>query len=240
MIIYKIKNIENGKIYIGETTKTLNKRLSEHRKRIKAGYKLPLYDDVRKYGFDSFVVEQIDTAKTQNELYAKEKKWIKHYSSIVPNGYNLTDGGKGTVNYHHTEEDKIKMRKLKLGKYDGKNNPFYGKHHSEEQIAKWKKERSGRKLTKEWKENISKTRKRKPIINIDTREVFESARHVARYYGKNPDSGVSSAIAKVCKKIPKYNTCMGYRFEYYEPKVHDNTVPSLRFLKEGVTTIRKE
>lgn len=52
--------------------------------------------------------------------------------------------------------------------------------------------------------------------------------------------GAAGAIAKVCKKEPKYKTAIGYRFEYYNPDVHDNTVPNLKHIEEGVTTIRKE
>jgi len=173
-------------------------------------------------------------------LNTREAYWIRYYNSIVPNGYNLTIGGQGTTGYHHTPEDRNKMSNLKKDRYLGEGNPFYGKTHSQEQIGKWKAERKGRNLSESWKSNISKTRKRKRIINLDTGEVFESIRHACRHYGKNPDSGTASAISFVCQHKPKYETCMGYHFEYYNPIIHDNTVPSLRFLKEGVTTIRKE
>lgn len=240
MIIYKISNNQNGKIYIGQTIQPFNHRVNEHKKKMRNGTKHPLYDAMRKHGIEAFSFEIIDNAVSQEELDTKEIFWIKHFNSEYPNGYNLTAGGAGTFNYHHTEEDKKRMSQLKFGKFDGEKNPFYGKHHSKEQIEKWKRDRKGRKLTEEWKQNISKTRKRIPIINIDTGEVFESARHAARYYGKDPDSGTSGTIAKVCRKEPKYKTCMGYHFEYYDPQIHDNTVPSLQFVKEGVTTIRKE
>ena len=240
MIIYKITNTKNGKIYIGQTVQALNKRIAKHKQRMKSGAKMPLYCAFRKYGIESFTFEVIDTANNAEELNEKEIYWISYFNSIHPHGYNLTSGGSGTFNYHHTEADKERMSKLKDGVFNGENNPFYGKHHTKEQIEKWKRDRRGRKLSDEWKQNISKTRKRIPIINIDTGEVFESARHVARHYGKNPDSGISGTIAKVCRKEPKYNTCMGYHFEYYNPQIHDNTVPNLHFLKEGVTTIRKE
>ena len=240
MIIYKITNIKNGKVYIGQTVQPFNKRLLEHKKKMRSGANFPLYNAMRKYGIDAFSFEIIDAASNQEELDKKERLWVSYYDSQHPNGYNLTAGGAGTFDYHHTDDDKKRMSDLKKGVYDGENNPFYGKHHSAAQIEKWRRERKGRRLTEEWKQNISKTRKRVPIINIDTGEVFESARHAARYYGKNPDSGITGAIAKVCQKEPKYKTCMGYRFEYYNPLIHDNTVPSLQFLKEGVTTIREE
>lgn len=240
MIIYKITNIQNGKIYIGQTVQPFNCRVNEHKKRMRNGTNHPLYNAMRKYGVDAFSFEVIDTATDADDLNQKETHYIKHFKSIHPNGYNLTAGGAGTFDYHHTEDDRKRMSEMKKGVFDGNKNPFYGKHHSEEQIEKWKKDRKGRKLTDEWKSNISKTRKRIPVINIDTGEVFESARHAARHYGKDPDSGMPGTIANVCRKKPRYKTCMGFRFEYYDPKIHDNTVPNLQFLKEGVTTIRKE
>lgn len=240
MVVYKITNTLNGKIYIGQTLQPFNSRVNEHKKKMRNGTKHPLYDAMRKYGISAFSFEVIDTAIDADDLNKKEVYWIEHFNSMHPNGYNLTSGGAGTFDYHHTDDDKQRMSKLKNGVFDGSKNPFYGKHHSPEQIAKWKRERKGRMLTEEWKANISKTRKRVPIINIDTGEVFESARHAARHYGKDPDSGTPGTIAKVCQKIPKYNTCMGFHFEYYNPEIHDNTVPNLQFLKEGVTTIRKE
>lgn len=240
MIIYKITNTINGKAYIGQTVQTLQQRMCKHKQRMKNGAKMPLYCAFRKYGLEAFNIEVIDIANSAEELNEKEIFWIEHFNSFHPNGYNLTRGGAGTFDYHHTPNDRERMSKLKEGVFDGEKNPFYGKHHSEEQIEKWKMERKGRKLSEEWKQNISKTRKRIPVINTDTGEVFESARHAARHYGKNPDSGTPGTIAKVCRKEPKYNTCMGYHFEYYNPQIHDNTVPSLQFLKEGVTTIRKE
>lgn len=240
MIIYKITNIQNGKIYVGQTIQSFKSRMNEHKKKMRNGANFPLYNAMRKYGIDNFTFEVISSAASQEELNEKEIFWINYFNSEYPNGYNLTSGGAGTLNYHHTECDIEKMRALKAGAYDGDKNPFYGKHHTPEQIEKWKRERKGRKLSEEWKQNISKTRKRIPVINIDTGEVFESARHAARYYGKDPDSGTPGTIAKVCRKEPKYKTCLGFRFEYYNPQIHDNTVPSLQFLKEGVTTIRKE
>lgn len=240
MIIYKITNKINGKVYIGQTIQTLNSRKNEHKKMVRKKTNLPLYNAINKYGEENFSIIQIDEADSSEELNVKEQYYIKHYNSMSPNGYNLTSGGAGTFNYKHTKEDKARMSQLKKGMFKGKDNPFYGKYHTEEQKAKWCRERKGKKLSEEHKLKISKTRKRKPIINIDTGEVFESARHVCRHYGKDPNSGTAGTIAKVCKKEPKYKTCLGYRFEYYNPDIHDNTVPSIKFFNEGVTTIRKE
>lgn len=240
MIIYKITNLKNGKVYIGQTTQTLKARMSRHITRAlnETHYNYALCNAIRKYKPDSFKFEIIENVNDKSELNEREMYWIKYYNSTTPSGYNMTEGGGGTNGYKHKEEDKAIMSSMKRGMYKKDENPFYGKHHSEEQKAKWRKERSGRTLTDDHKLNISKTRKRIKIINIDTNEVFESARHVCRHYGKDPDSGTASVIAKVCRKEKKYKTVLGYRFEYYKPEVHDNTVPSLKHIKEGVTTIR--
>lgn len=240
MIIYKITNKINGKVYVGQTIQTLNARKNEHKKRARNRANFPLYNAINKYGVENFKIVQIDEADSLEELNLKEQYYIKHFNSMYPNGYNLTSGGAGTLDYRHTDEDKVKMSELKKGMFKGENNPFYGKHHTEEQKAKWRRERKGKKLSEEHKQKISNTRKRIPIINLDTGEVFESARHICRHYGKDPNSGTAGSIAKVCKKEPKYKTCLGFRFEYYDPDIHDNTVPSIKFINEGVTTIRKE
>lgn len=240
VIIYKITNKINGKVYIGQTRQTIKARFNRHIQRAlnEPHYDYALCNAMRKYGIESFEIELVEKVNDESELNDREIYWIDYFNSVSPNGYNMTYGGGGTNGYEHKEEDKKIMSMKKWGMFQKENNPFYGRKHSKEQIEKWKKERSGRKLTEEWKQNISKTRKRKPVINIDTGEVFESARHVCRHYGKNPDSGTAGTIAKVCRKQKKYKTVMGYRFEYYNPKIHDNTVPSLKHIKEGVTTIR--
>jgi len=124
MIIYKITNTINNKIYIGQTTKTLNERILYHLYDCKTE-KLPLYNAINKYGWNNFKVEVIDNANTQEELNKKEIHWIKELNSLCPNGYNLTTGGSYGK---HLEETKQKLRHNQLGS----KSSWYGKKHSEE------------------------------------------------------------------------------------------------------------
>lgn len=94
MIIYKIENSINRKIYIGLTTKDLSRRISEH----VAENKSYIQKALNKYGIQSFVISVIDHAETREVLCEKEKYWIAFYDCKVPNGYNLTDGGDGLIN----------------------------------------------------------------------------------------------------------------------------------------------
>lgn len=92
MIIYKITNLINNKIYIGQTIQSLNSRISKHLS-AKDGYR-PLTKAIRKYGKDNFKIEIIDWANHQTELNYKEWLWIHRLNTIAPNGYNLKDGGR--------------------------------------------------------------------------------------------------------------------------------------------------
>jgi group I intron endonuclease len=94
MIIYKIKNNVNGKIYIGLTTKDLSKRIAEHVVENKSYIQKAL----NKYGIQAFTISVIDSAESRDILCEKEKYWIQHYDCKAHKGYNLTDGGDGLIN----------------------------------------------------------------------------------------------------------------------------------------------
>ena len=99
MIIYKITNQVNGKIYIGLTKHSLAQRLSQHHYDSRHGVDRPLYRAMRKYGEDKFSAEIIDSAENLQELKEKEKYWIRYYNSYGANGkgYNATAGGDMTA-----------------------------------------------------------------------------------------------------------------------------------------------
>ncbi|WP_057510870.1 GIY-YIG nuclease family protein [Staphylococcus simulans] len=87
--IYKIKNLVNGKCYIGLTTVGIRRRFKEHC--IAKSY---IGSAIRKYGKDNFVISVIDYADNFNELQRKEIYYIDKYDTFK-NGYNLTLGGEG-------------------------------------------------------------------------------------------------------------------------------------------------
>lgn len=71
--IYKITNTVNGKIYVGKTTETIERRFYEHKLSVKTGKKQSkLYSAMKHYGIDNFVVEEIDQSDDYNELCNKE------------------------------------------------------------------------------------------------------------------------------------------------------------------------
>lgn len=119
-LIYKVENLTNGKIYIGQTVYTIEKRRSEHECWALKSYKkgIVFYSAIRKYGKNSFKWEVIDYANSQDELNNKEIFWIDYYKSYISrydsNGYNMTLGGEGRAGYTHSEETKNKIRESNM------------------------------------------------------------------------------------------------------------------------------
>lgn len=94
-IIYKATNVVNQKIYIGQTTTSLQERIYFHIYRAEHSLNIThthFINAIRKYGKNAFTWEQIDQAETKEELDRKEIYWIKYYNS-VEEGYNIQAGG---------------------------------------------------------------------------------------------------------------------------------------------------
>lgn len=94
MIIYKITNLANGKLYIGKTIKSLAHRWSGHKHQARRlSTDMIITRAIRKYGENNFSIEQIDSANSKSELKLKEFYWIKKLQTTKPHiGYNLRSG----------------------------------------------------------------------------------------------------------------------------------------------------
>lgn len=73
MIIYKITNKINNKVYIGQTSGSLYDRFIRHCQDAESN-RLDTHfaRAIRKYGKENFLPEIIDTATTEQELNEKE------------------------------------------------------------------------------------------------------------------------------------------------------------------------
>lgn len=94
--IYKITNILNGKVYIGQSV-CIESRWASHRSRpfqvTSPTYNYPIYRAIRKYGLQNFSFEVLEEC-LEEELDNKEIYYISLYDSLNPKkGYNLTQGG---------------------------------------------------------------------------------------------------------------------------------------------------
>ncbi len=140
-VVYKTTNLVNEKIYIGQTVK---------KARCYLGSGKILKQAINKYGKDNFKRETICFCSNRKELNKKEIYWIAYYRDIhINNMYNITDGGNSVSGYTMSEEQNKKNSERKKGKMKGKDNPNYGKHHSEESKKKISEGNKGRKHTEE-------------------------------------------------------------------------------------------
>jgi len=91
-IIYKITNPFNGKIYIGQTYRTLPQRICDY-KRLKCNDYLK--NSFIKYGFENFIFEEIDSTDNIMKLNELEIYYINKYNSTDKTiGYNIEIGGR--------------------------------------------------------------------------------------------------------------------------------------------------
>jgi len=142
MLIYKIVNTINNKIYIGQTS-NLKLRLKEH-KRAKSQHSY-LHSAIRKYGWDKFAVS-IVCEGDKTIIDELERKYIAEYKSLCPNGYNLETGG--NLNKNASAETRRKQSEANIKR---KSIP---------------PSRKGCKLTEEHKAKVSAALKgRKPSDN---------------------------------------------------------------------------
>lgn len=135
-IIYILENKINGKKYVGQTTKSLEERIINHKSKNSLIGKA-----IRKYGIENFHKTIIEIS--YDKLNQVEIDKIKELNSLFPFGYNLSIGGEGVKN--PSEEIRKKISNSKLGK----SSP-----------------RKGVKLSEETKLKISLARKKNYKINI--------------------------------------------------------------------------
>jgi group I intron endonuclease len=94
MIIYKVTNKVNGKVYIGQTSKELDERKTAHYKSSRLGSNTNFHRALSKYGVSYFIWEEVARCNSKEELNDLEKKLINEYDSFK-SGYNMTEGGEG-------------------------------------------------------------------------------------------------------------------------------------------------
>ena len=198
--IYKITNSVNNKVYIGQTTRTVEQRFQEHLKSCseKSKSTLHLYQAMNLYGKDKFQIEQIDIAASQEELNQKEIYWIEYYDSMT-NGYNMMPGGseENPMNSDIVKEKHdTKMRSTEVRKKISetmsklRTEQGFSKEHKQkikESRAKRKQERAAQGLGfYDHPENMaSRSMEVYCILDTGERYEFDSILHAGKWWYEN-------------------------------------------------------
>lgn len=107
--IYIIKNKINNKVYIGQSVNAAE-RYTKHLSDVRNCPSQIIHQAMAKYGIQNFWYEILEY---QIENYdEREKYWIQHYNSVVPNGYNVAIGGQGVGSGIENPNAKIKDQKI--------------------------------------------------------------------------------------------------------------------------------
>lgn len=183
--IYKIENIENGKVYIGQSV-TVSHRLHEHRRKLNnhTHGNSHLQSAWDKYGEDKFTFELIEEC-SKEQLTEREGYWLEYYggheSRVTYNAKTAEEHPK------YSKEVRERMSRTRKGTNKGKDNPMYGrghtlesrkkisdkvnewykthdavfkgKHHTDESKRKLSDAHKGKKASQETKELLSKITK---------------------------------------------------------------------------------
>lgn len=122
--IYKITDNTNNKIYIGQTTRDINRRFSDHKSRsVKSerpnDQNCLLYKAMREHGTDNFSIELLESVEgTRYQGDQREIYWIAILDACNPEiGYNKDKGG------HIISEAcrKARIQQLTGSKLEGKH-----------------------------------------------------------------------------------------------------------------------
>ncbi len=126
--IYVITNKITGLKYIGQTSKTIEKRLLQHFQEARGKRQGSRYLNhaINKYGPNNFEISLVEE-NNNDSLDDLERKYIKELNTLAPNGYNIQIGGQ-SKGRKHCELSCELMRQKKLGE----NNHNYGKPRTDE------------------------------------------------------------------------------------------------------------
>lgn len=199
--IYKITNDINGKIYVGKTEFSIEKRFKEHCKDAfrERNEKRPLYSAMRKYGVEHFHIELIEETDNPEE---REKFWIECLGTFK-NGYNATIGGDGKT---YIDRDLVVSLYQEV-KNEGevarilKNSP--------DQIGKILRAKIPNEILHGGE--VTKIKKGKPVGKIDlvTGKVIETYRSIREAEIKN---NIQKHIGEVCSGKRKSAGGFGWKF----------------------------
>lgn len=211
--IYVIKNIINGKVYVGQASNAYD-RFRRHRnnKVSAAKQNLEIIKAMKELGADNFyyvILENCeDDMADEREIY-----YIEKFNSFK-NGYNRTTGGAGTNTFTKDDIDEF-CRMFEQGK-------TIKEIETETSADHYQIKRELEKRYPDYRKRVNLNAKRarveaenRPVIQYDLQgnliNRFASSREALRHLGKDPKV---SSITLCCKHIKNYNTAYGYKWEF--------------------------
>ena len=152
--IYRVTNMVNGKVYIGQT-RNLSRRWGDHKR---AGCDFHFHRAIRKHGAENFKFEVIDECLSSHEADLQEVYFIKESCSHRSEyGYNKTLGGTSIVGFSDESIAARRGREVSLETRKKLAEASRGFRHSEETKDLLRKKATGRKVTEETKRKLAES-----------------------------------------------------------------------------------
>ena len=132
-IVYLVTNLLDGKQYVGQTTRTLEERFSEHSEADSL-----LGRAIQRDSAENFSREVLAECETPEELDAQERFYIKKLDCKHPKGYNANDGGRRLRSPKTKVEKQLDPRKEFFLKIIGAKITYYRtlRDMSQKELAK--------------------------------------------------------------------------------------------------------
>lgn len=178
-IVYK-HITPSGKIYIGQTNSSIEKRAGKDGVLYKPN--IYFYNAIQKYGWDNIEHIVVCDNITKNEADWLEKYLIAYYNTTDSRfGYNLTKGGEGVLGRVLSKESIERIRKGNKGRYHSVATEFKKGHtFTSEMLAKMSKAKKGKKLSAETRARMSKARKGN-VYNMCQIEAYKKGEKIGVY-----------------------------------------------------------
>jgi group I intron endonuclease len=198
-IIYCATNKLNGKVYIGKTSKSLEKRRKAHETLSNNKPKYYFHRALANEGIEVFEWTVLEEVESEYQLNEAEKYWINYKKSYISDfGYNLTLGGEGQTPNKETRE-KIRLATL------GKNK---GHKHSKESKKKIIEAHTG-----------IKSPIRRKIMCIETKEIFDLMTEACHKYNMCPGS-----LTQCCQGKRKTVNNLHWKYINSEKDILDTSI----------------
>jgi group I intron endonuclease len=210
--IYKITHKESGKSYIGQTVQDLEERWRSHLKR-KSNCRYLSYA-LKKYGKDAFDFKLICICFDE-DLDKFEQDYMKKYNTMVPNGFNLREGGNSGKQNEETKKKisttlKDKFAKLEIIPKNGWLGKVMTQEHKDKikkgMIGMPKKSEATKQKLREYK---TKYRVLQYTLSGELVNTYESGVDAAKHI-----NSTKSHISSACRG--KRKTLQGFVWKYMD------------------------
>ena len=221
--IYKITNLKNGKIYIGQSIDVLE-RFIQHKSDLKGNRHVNkhLQSAYNLYGLKNFSFEILEEC-SKKELDKKEKYWIDYYGGVnSKTNYNQKDGGHEQACL--SEESIFLMKIKKKGKRNSPRIEF------KRGMVPWNKGKKGYNVISKYSKKVYQYDlegnfiKEYPSVSIASKENNVSKSLISLLCIKNAVSLNSQWSYEKKSKFPKAKLKLGNKKPVYQYDLEGNFI----------------